>query len=457
MVKWMKVKANRVQERTTVDIILKFLHDYAYVETLIIISVYLLIGYLIDPKDICLLDGEISYILILLSIITLFHGFENGILAMGIIAFAMWYFYPSFAYTQFLIALMMTMIFSEFHYYWTKKIKAAEIMSDYRGEKLDELSKAFYTLKISHDQLEKNYVVKPMSIRNSIEYIINENDKISKSTTVKEKKTLYYQSFLGLLEKSFSVKSAFVLYRSDIKDDTFLNVKNTDIVFCENCDEINKEFVFSNYLVDKAINRNTPIYISDENGEPDSRNEGNNKFLAAMPSIQNNQVNEVLVIQKMSFMAFNRENLTSISLLLEYFSIEIRKKSILFDKDELSIVPDENYRFEYSRLKTLYKKYNVNSIMLVLRIDNELQATRIYEKIQKMLRSLDMVTMIDGKNGLYYISLMFPLHDKAAALGYMNRLLNSLDEERDKKFYYMTFDLSKTELLNKYFREDYES
>jgi len=453
----MKVKANRVQERTTVDIVLKFLHDYAYVETLIIIGIYLFIGYIINPEDICLLKGDIPYIVVLLSVITLFHGFENGILAMGIVAFAMWYFYPSFAYTHFLIALMMTMIFSEFHYYWTKKIKAAEIMSDYRGEKLDELSKAFYTLKISHDQLEKNYVVKPMSIRNSIEYIINENDKIFKSTTMRNKTTLYYQSFLGLLEKSFSVRSAFVIYRKNIHDDSFLNIKNTDIVFCENCEELDKKDIFSNYLVDKAINRNTPIYISDENGEPDSKNEQNNNFLAAIPSIQNNQVNEVLVIEKMPFMAFNRENLTSISILLEYFSIEIRKKNILFEKDELSIVPDENYRFEYSRLKSLYKKYNVNSIVLVLRIDNELQATRIYEKIQKMLRSLDMVTMINGENGLYYISLMFPLHDKAAALGYMNRLLNSLDEEKDKKFHYMTFDLSKTELLNKYFREDYES
>jgi len=452
----MKVKSNRVQERTTLETIMKFLHDYAYVETLIIVFIYLIIGYAVDPNDICMLNNEISYMLILLSIITLFHGFENGVLAMGIIAAAIWLFYPSFEYTEFLIALMMTMIFSEFHYYWTKKIKAAEVMSDYRGTKLDELSKAFYSLKISHDQLEKNYVVKPMSIRNSIEYIIKQHKKIDENVDTSEQKYEYYKNFLGLLEKSFNVKSAFIVYRKNDSDNSFLNAKNTNIVLGENSIAIDPSDIFGNYLIDKAINRNTPIYISDENGDPNTANEENSKFIAVIPSVQEERVNELLVIEKMPFMAFNRENLTSISILLEYFTIEIRKKNILLYKDEISIIKDENYRFEYSRLKQLYKKYNVNSIILVIRVSNELQATRIYEKIQKMLRSLDMVTLTN-ESGFYYVSLLFPLHDKAAALGFINRLLNTLDEEKDKEFHYMTFDLSKTELLNKYLREDYDN
>ncbi|MEA2091804.1 MAG: PelD GGDEF domain-containing protein, partial [Campylobacterota bacterium] len=178
------------------------------------------------------------------------------------------------------------------------------------------------------------------------------------------------------------------------------------------------------------------------------------EYIAAIPAMQENEVVSVLVIKRMPFMAFNRENLTSISILLEYFSIEIRNKNILSVHDEISIVPDEQFRFEYARLKHLFKKYKVDSILLVLRIDNELQATRIYEKIVKMLRSLDMVSMVE-QNDLYYVTLLFPLHDKAAALGYLNRLLNSLNEEKDKEFNYMTFNLSQTELLNKYLREDY--
>jgi hypothetical protein len=117
-------------------------------------------------------------------------------------------------------------------------------------------------------------------------------------------------------------------------------------------------------------------------------------------------------------------------------------------------VPDESFRFEYARLYNLYLKYKVNSIVLVLRFDNELQSARIYEKIIKMLRSLDMATVVH-ESDMYYITLMFPLHDKAAALGYLNRLIESIKEEKDKNFTYMTFDMSQTKLLNKYYREDY--
>ncbi len=452
----MELKSGRVKERTTLESVLKFVHDYAYFETLTIVFIYLLIGYFINKDDICMLNGEISYILILLSVITLFHGFENGMLTVGILAVAMWMFYPSFQYVEFLVALMMTMIFSEFHYYWTQKIKTAEINANYRGAKLDELSKAFYTLKISHDQLEKNYVVKPMSIRNSIEYIINKNVEINETVELKNRDSEYYRNFLGLLEKSFNVQSAIIVYQKSDSDEEYLTLENSEMTLGSSKAEIELKEVFEDYLVDKAISRKVSVYISDAKGEPTVEIDKNSKYLAVIPSIQGGKIRSVLIIEKMPFMSFNREILTSISILIEYFSIEIKKKDMLMIDDKINIVPDENFRFEYERLHHLYLKYKVDSIILVLRLDNELQSARIYEKIIKMLRSLDMACMLK-KNDFYYITLMFPLHDKAAALGYLNRLIGSIDEEKDKKFNYMTFNMSQTDLLNKYYREDYDN
>jgi len=449
----MKAQLNRIQERTTLETILQFIHDYAYIETLIIVSLYLAVGYMLDPNDICMLGGSVSYILILLSVITLFHGFENGILAVGIIAFAMWFFYPTFHYVEFLSTLMMTMIFSEFHYYWTKKIKEAEIDSEYKGAKLDELSKAFYSLKISHDQLEKNYIIKPMSIRNSIEYIISKHKDINSDSQIKDKNKEYYVNFLKLLEKSFNVHGATIIYKQDVSDKSAFSEENAGVVFGGSVREFEIKDIFKDYLMDKAVTRQTAIYISDTTGEPSAMVDNNSEYIAAIPAIHEGEVVSVLLIAKMPFMAFNRENLTSISILLEYFSIEIRNKNIIKNTTELSIIDDNEFRFEYIRLKRLYEKYDVDTVILVLRIDNELQATRVYELNEKMLRSLDMVAMVKN-NGYYYINLLFPLHDKAAALGYLNRLLGSL-EDKDKDFDYMTFNFSQTDLLNKYLREDY--
>ena len=450
----MKAKFTRTQESTPVEKILKLVHDFAYAETIIILAVYLTIGYIIDPDDICILNGDVSFILILLSIITLFHGFENGILGVSLIALAMWLFYESFAYVEFLVTLLMTMIFSEFHYYWTQKINKAEIDADYRGAKLDELSKAFYTLKISHDQLEKNYVVKPMSIRNSIEEIIHQNRETDENDEIIDKNSDYYSNFLGLLEKSFNVQSSIIIYKKEGMSSELFSAKSTNVVLGSYTEDIDVKSVHKDYLIDKVIDRQIAVYVSDESGEPSATRDTDSDFIAAIPSDIEGELVAILGIKRMPFMSFNREILTSISILLEYFSIEIAKTDLLEKSDTLTIITDRDFRFEYSRLRHLYLKFKVDSIILVLRIDNELQATRVHERIIKMLRSLDMVTMVK-ENDLYYIILMFPLHDKAAALGFHNRLLFTLSEEKDKNFNFMTFSMNQNELLNKYLREDY--
>ena len=450
-----KVKSGRIEEKSQVKRFLDKLHQYAYVETLIIVTLYLGAGYLINPQDICFLNSEVPYILILISIITLFHGFENGLISIGILSLAMWFFYPSFQYVDFLVILMMTLIFSEFHYYWTKKIKEAVLSADYRGAKLDELSRSFYTLKISHDQLEKNYVVKPMSIRNSIEKIVNMNSEVKDVSDIDIQNAEYYRNFLTMLEKSFNVNMGLVIYLNNNSNSKILDAQNVSVSYGANSKEHKIEDILEDYLIDRSLAKKQPIYISDEKGEPAVGRDGNSKFLAVIPSIINDAVVALLVIEKMPFMAFNRENLTSVSILLEYFSLEILEKNTLSVSDEISIVPDEKFRYEYARLKHLFIKYKVNSIILVLRLESELQSRKIFEKIEKMLRSLDKVTLVK-ENECYYITLLFPLHDESAALGYLNRLLGSIKDDRDKKFDYMTFDMTQTKMLNKYLREDYD-
>lgn len=445
----------RVQEKTIIDYIREYIQQYAYVETLIIVTLYISMGYLINPDDLCLLNYKVPYLVILLAVITLFHGFENGIFAVSIISLMIWAFYPSFQYVDFLIALLMTLIFSQFHYFWTSRIRAAEIDAKYKSEKLSELSRAFYTLKISHDQLEKNYVIKPMSIRNSINQIVNTNEQILLNETIEDKAREYNKNFLELIEKSFSMQSGLIIYLKDTQKTKEFTEDAVDIFSINIKESINIDKLFDNYLVDKAIARKSPVYVSDDFGEPSTISEElENKYVAAIPAVINSKVISVLVIEKMPFMFFNRENLTSITILHEYFSIENKKAAISLSLEGFELVEDKNFKFEMARLRDLNKNFHVNSVILVLRINNELQSARVYQKVEKMLRSLDMITLVRNQEH-YYITLLLPLHDQAAALGFLKRLQYTLEEEHDRNFDYMTFDMNNLSLLSKYYREDY--
>jgi len=447
----MQKKQHRIVKITLKDMILKALHKYAYVETLTLIASYLLVGYLINPEDICILHFDVPFLLILLAIITLFHGFENGILAMSVASFSMLLFYESFPYINFLIILMMVLIFSEFHYYWTQKIKKAELEASYKGIKLEELSRAFYSLKISHDQLEKNYVIKPMSIRNSLGEIIHMNSKIMNDKNIIEKKKEKYKLFLELLQKSFNVQSGLILYRKSPKYKEFFQAKVVNVVYGEYTLKVSIRDIFKNYLVDKSVARKTSIYISDDSGNPSLKSDLETRYIAAIPAIYDNEIISLLVIEQMPFMAFERENLTSIAILLEYFSIEIRKEEFIVDNDHITFLEDKEYKFELARLSILYEKYSVNSIILVLKVTNELQAIRMFERANMMLRLLDLSTLIE-RNGSFFISLLFPLHDDAAAKGFLNRYRGQLDEE-DREFFSMTFDLKRLDLFYSYIND----
>jgi len=443
----------RIEKTSTVSMLIKKIKKHAYLETVVIITIFLLVGYLTTPNDICLIQQKIPYLIVVLSILTLFHGFESGFIAMGILSAAMWLFYQKFPYIDFLTLLMMILIFSEFHYYWTKKIRELKTGDDYKASKLDELSKSFYSLKISHDQLEKNYVIKPMSIRSAIEQIIEKNNHINvDDTNVIDSER--YKNFMALLEKSFNVKRGLIIHKLDQIHDKTMTLQNSIITHSSNYADYDEAEIFDEYLIAKAIDHKKPIYISDEAGNPALKKNQDSKFLAVIPSIYNDELIAILAIEKMPFMAFNKENLTSIAILLEYITIKIYKSNILNDSNRLTILKDDNFRYEYNKLNYLYKKYKVNSTVLVIKINNEIQTIKIHKTIQKLLRSLDMVTCVKNKDA-YYLVLLFPLNDKSVAIGFLNRLLYNIQHEKDKIFEYMTFAIKQDDLILQYITDDY--
>ena len=443
----------RIKKLSKTDIILNKIRKYAYIETFSIVAIFLFAGYIFNPNDICFVHTQMSYALVLLAIITLFHGFENGLVAMGMLSAAMWFFYPQFPSTDFLVLLMMTMIFSEFHYHWTKKIKELEVEANYKTTKLNELSKAFYTLKISHDQLEKNYVVKPMSIRSAIESILTESIE---KTTLQNNELIddFYTKFLFLLEKSFSVHSALIVHRHAESEKEMLSTTNATITYSSLCEKYTLDEVLTSYLCNRALNFKQPVYISDTSGEPTLNTKEESKFLVAIPFVLDTHVHSVLLIDQMPFMAFNKENLTSISLLLEYFSLSLLETLHKEDHYKISTIEDQKFTYEYNRLRYIYDKYGVNSTLMVLKMESELQTLKVNEKIETMLRALDMVVV--SKSGkFHYIIILFSLSDSSSALGFLKRLKHNIEYEKDKKFETMHFTINQLTLINKYIEDDY--
>ncbi len=393
---------------------------YSYLETALILTAFMVIGYLFEPEDPLLIHYEMMYLVLVMMIITLFHGIGNGLVAVLITVSVLQLFYQEFPVREFLYLFILVLVLGEFHYFWNRKIIQNSSKNTYLRIKLDELTNAFYTLKISHDQLEKNYVFKPMSLRNSI--------RMLKEAYVKEGD--YYKEFLTLLHKSFNVSEAeLCLVHKDRLYDVY-DEKRTD--------PIGK----GDPMVEAAFVKKSPMYVSSQEVQ------NNSEYLAVIPAVSYDRVKGMLLIKKMPFLSFNKDTLITISVLIAYFIDELEKwHSIKSAKDS---PVDESFAFELKRVHKLYVKYDVESTILVIKSKDELLSHLIVEMVEKNLRSLDMFSTHKA-SGCEVLAILFPFADEASARGFLQRLFKLMKiEEEDERLEFSLFDISELEIAKRY-------
>ena len=137
-------------------------------EVSIIVIVFLLIGLYIKRHDPFLLGYLYSPTVILSIVLSLYYGFSGGLLFIATIAMISLFLYTPFPYEQMLWNLLIILIGSEFRYYWLQRVKASETESEYLKQQISRLRKELFLIKLSHEQLEFNYIVRPYSLRQMI-------------------------------------------------------------------------------------------------------------------------------------------------------------------------------------------------------------------------------------------------------------------------------------------------
>lgn len=401
------------------------LDKYSYLETCIIMGLYLSLGYYFNSEDICMLESKLSILTILLAIITLFHGVSNGLLAIVIIGITMKFSYDEFIYEYFLSEFVLVLIFSEFHYYWNRKISKYAVQSDFINKKLSELGKAFFMLKISHDQIEKSYVSKPMSLRNSIGMI--------KNNLKSEGNEKGYEQLLTLIKKTANIESAYV--GSVDKHGTI------NILAQSYSDDM---FDSSDLMVKKALEEMMPIYVSSNVENYASQ------YLAVIPAVSNKEILGLFVIKKMPFLAFNRDSMITVSILVSYFFDELNKVKILKSMGKTCHGLQDNFRFEVYRQHIIYKKHGIESTLLIWKSYDKLQTHLLVEKIEKKLRALEVLSLVEN-NTYDIIAILFPLSGKSSVKGFLYHLDVEINLNTDIE--YSIFSIADLSLVTSYMED----
>jgi hypothetical protein len=356
-----------------------------------------------------------------LTIITLFHGISSGLLAISLFGIAMKFGYYDFSYETFLGELVLVLIFGEFYYYWTQTIMMQKAEAEFSRHKLQELSRAFYALKISHDQIEKSYVVKPMSIQNSIRKI--------KDDFYSENRDDFFQRFLQLLMKVFIIEDAMLLEVKNGKNMVLVAASDEKLKFDKN-----------DLMVVDIFEKKMPVYVSD------SDNYSAGRYLAVLPALADNEIVGILAIEKMPFMSFNKDTLISVSILVNYMFDELHKMRILKKIDDFMPYFQENFRFEIYRLNMLFKKHSTRSTVLIFRSKDKLKTHLMLDAAGQNLRALDVIssTVVEGAD---IIAILFPFSDVSSVRGYIEKIKQIVEIEDVSLVETASFSVSEISLI----------
>ena len=365
------------------DIALKFI----FFEILAFLILYLIIGFSVSPEDPFFVTQPTSYFVVFLITVTLFYGLTGGMIAIFMSVAVMLYFYEKFPLDFFLWHLLLTLIAGEFHYYWMRKISLAEEERRFIEEKFEDVKRDLLLLRISHDQMERSYIIKPISVRKVLEDIklLIQNENIP------------YKRFMELVAQACHIDTGAIFFK---ENKTFLKVAEVG-------DKV--ELNLEDPLVQNCMEKAEISYISQSYNK-------SSEYLAVVPVFdKNDEIVCILLIKKMPFLHLNADNIFSISVFLFWFVKEIEASRYISDlrKDFPDISPE--FLKEFKKSAELKAKYGIEGSIVIFELPEEDKSFLLF--LEDRIRGLDVLLR---KNNSIFVLL--PLTSISSCKGFIERI-----------------------------------
>ncbi len=375
---------------------------FVLIEIIFFTTLFFIFGYLFNPSDPLFTSSPTNPYLLFLMTVTLYYGLEVGILAFLLEVGAMGVLYKSWDVEFLLWSLLYVLISAEFHFFWAKKIKIAQEENLYFKDKIRRQASDFILLKLSHDQLEKHYMIKPVSVRSVIGEIKEELKKIRRNN---DHRDVVFKKVKDLLVSGFYVQEA----------DLFMS-RGDDFEYVLSIGKP-KPLDRNDPLVKKALESGETVFISQ------IENRVNSEYLAVIPIYDfavEDKLLGIFTLRKIPFNYFNSDTILSLSVILFWLLNELGSINLIE-----KINPYLRKYFEYDFLKelaimiSLKEKTGIESSLVIYRVNYLVEDFPLF--LSEKIRGLDMLNVIDFKE-TKIIFVMLPLSPLPSARGFVNRI-----------------------------------
>lgn len=367
----------------------------AVIEVLGLVVVFSVAGYVFYPQDPLLFQWSFPPVFLLVIVVALYWGVLASLFVVLLLLLISQLLYGGVLVEKLLWCFILAVVSGEFRYYWQRRMNEAEAKVQYYRERLDSLRKHFAFLRLSHDQLENNYVLRPYSLRRALE-------ELKQQLTCEEDAWKAAKFLLLVLNRDFTVYRA-AIYRGSLE-------RGFTMLACTSEEDV-EELDTSDPMVQEALRLQEIHYVSW--GVLEKFPERTPKYLAVVPWKLHDTV-YLLVIRDMAFVNLNDEVMHYLYLLLSFVFEEIcearYEKGLPIGEELVEFLQEMKRAFRF------YKEFGVDSTVILLDVPKK--DSSFEDTLRGKLRVLDVFCKLqEGR-----VIILLPLTNSAGARGFLERL-----------------------------------
>ncbi|RMF17141.1 MAG: hypothetical protein D6758_06830 [Gammaproteobacteria bacterium] len=387
-----------------------------WAETVLIVAVVLGMCAWIRPEDPFYITGGFPWPLLATVLVALRYGFFTGFMAVVLellvfvsvtdlqqLALA------SLPYSWLVGVVAITMLVGEFRDYWQRQIDKLRQSNAYRQIRLDEFTRNYHLLKVSHDRLEMQLAGSGQSLREALRHLQKQLRQSGESglTPAVARTALDILAEYGSLQRAalLEVREG-LLMPEPLAETGGLDEVDVDDDLIHHCMEILAVVSIRPELQGNQLDFST-------------------RYLAAIPLLDAEQhLRGVIVIQLMPFFAFEDKTLRLLAVLAGRIADFIHYHEMV---PEAESEEEMLFRANLKRALADRQAHDVPGSLICLEIEPGDEGERLADLVERMRRGLDLVLRQSGHPIRVWVLL--PLTDELGMAGYRQRLEDRVKEE----------------------------
>ncbi|CAM4047471.1 PelD GGDEF domain-containing protein [Comamonas aquatilis] len=379
-------------------------------ETVLIPALAILIGYFSNRADPLWVLAEFPWAWLAPMVIALRYGPIAGVCAAGVLL-AGWAGFNqqdlgNFPQQYFLGGLIMVMTVGEVSSIWRAQLRREKTTQYYHDQRMEQLVRQHYLLRLSHEQLEQQLIGQPVSMRDALHQLRDLKGATGDA-----------QTLLNLLSQFCQISVASIV---PVRN---LHIENKAVAQIGGASEL----TLGDALVQQALSTHALCHISQS-----LREAQNTRYVVAAPLLDlAGEMYGMLIVEEMPFFALQEETLQIINLLLGYYTDSIAANDLSQPLIQAHPQCPPAFAFELQRMGHMYQSSQLSSIVMALEFTPGAISSQMPQFLMRLERMLDQSWLIEGPKK-QVLAILMPLGTQATSEGFLHRIEASL-QQRDIK------------------------